>query len=121
MTTNRAEAMHLRVFKVMPKTKTCSRTFEGRAHCALHTDSVGIGNSVLALNEHSGSSLAKRSKAIAVLNRLQKRQEYFKSRQQSFHFKVRRNQLLHRALTKKRLSKLKTERVKGDIGRDHSY
>lgn len=121
LTTNRAESMHLRVFKVMPKTKTCSRSFQGRAHCALHSDSVGVGNSVITLNEQTKSELSRGGKAIKCLERLQRRQQYYKQRRKTVAFKVRRNQLLYRALSNKRLCKLKTVNAQGEMCDDHAY
>lgn len=106
--TNKVEAFHLRCLKATPKSKTCKRHYTARNNSAAHNASIGIGNSIIKFNEHTGSHLKSGGKAITTLNRITKRIIYFAQRQQTMKFKRSRKQHRERKLKAQRISRLST-------------
>jgi len=106
--TNKVEAFHLRCLKSTPKTKTCKRHYAARNHSAAHNASIGIGNSILKLNEYTGSALKSGGKAITILHRVTKRVDYNAKRQKGLLFKQSRKRLRERRLKEERISRMST-------------
>ena len=121
--TNKVEAFHLRCLKVTPKSKTCKRNYGARNSSAAHNASVGIGNSIINLNEMTGSTLQKGSKSAKALHKLTQRVEYLAKRQGGLVFKRRRRLLRERKLRLQRIKAMSITDVPvpPSIREEHSY
>jgi hypothetical protein len=121
--TNAVEAFHLRMLKVTPKTKTCRRNYSARNHSAAHNASVGIGNSLIEINEGTSSALTKGGPAIKVFQQIEDRSKYFRARQASTNFRIQRRNLRLRKLKLKKLQTLSLQEgpLPGEISNEHSY
>ena len=53
--TNRTESSH-RTLKIRPKNKNYPSTYSARCFSSVHSDTIGMANSILEVNEHLGAS-----------------------------------------------------------------
>ena len=90
-TTNRSESLHHRVFTYAPKCTVWSRNFTGLCHSAVHSSSVGTGQSSLSLAARVGirfkytDPLFKHMKALDATN------SYHLKRKSSQQYKLSRH------------------------------
>lgn len=119
LNTNKAESLHNRVYHVTPKSKLYRRNYGHRASSAVHTDSVGVANSLLAFNEETKSSLQHGSTSIRRIKILQSRMEYFKTYQNGYMFRVRRREAKLKKLKLKQLKDMQP--ADGQQPAEHSY
>lgn len=120
LNTNKAESLHNRVYHVMPKSRCYRKNYSHRTHSAVHSDSVGIVESLLKFNEKTGSKLSNGTVSIKRLATIQKKIKYFETYQDAFRFRIRRRQIQFRKI------KLKQNRdaihgPEDDSTPDHSY
>jgi hypothetical protein len=84
---------------------------------------VGIGNSLIEINEGTSSALTKGGPAIKVFQQIEDRSKYFRARQASTNFRIQRRNLRLRKLKLKKLQALSLQEgpLPGEISNEHSY
>ena len=121
MTTNKSEATHLRVFKSLPKSRHWLRHFEGRAHSAIHSASVGCGKSLETLNQKLGAPLS--SAAAHSLNRMDKSEQSKSKKRKENKSKHKRKQSQQKKTLQKCAyhSGYKTGMLHPSVKKEHAY
>ena len=121
LNTNKSEATHRRMFKSVPKSITWVRNYKSRAHSAIHSASLGTGQSVEALNDIMGAPISSETKYR--LRSLDRRDSYFAQRSKSMGAKIRRKQSKARQLHMKDAYRAgyKTGMMHPSVRKDHDY
>lgn len=88
LTTNMCEASHLTILKSLPKCRTYTRNFAGRAHSANHSMSLGETESMMTANSHFGAANDADSPASNTRQKLIKRKSYDKQRKRSLSYRI---------------------------------
>ena len=122
ISTNRSESLHLRILHGCPKSKLYQRNYSAKNHSNIHTDSVGIANSIIKMNLNTHSEPMRESKAVTTLQNIQYRKQYHKDRQQSLRYRKRRSRLRWLKMNRERVKRYTT----GVVGNpstdfDHTY
>jgi hypothetical protein len=107
-TTNRCEASHRTTQRSLPKNNTFARNFNGRAHSAMHSMSLGHVKSTVVANEQFGVANASQSPAFKALKQQHKQFQYFQERRKSHQYKL--------AKAHARLKSLRRRAVFDDFG-----
>ena len=87
LTTNRSEASHLTVLRGLPKCRNHLRNFTGRAKSAVHSMSIGVIDSVVAVNTSLRAYNEQNCPAHHTREQIRKRNAYHKKRKRSLSYK----------------------------------
>lgn len=90
LNTNKSEATHLRVFKSLPKSNTWLRNYEGRAHSAIHSATLGAAQSLREINKVIGAPM--NAKTDKILDKIDKRHRYLEDLRKTAKSKSHRKQ-----------------------------
>lgn len=88
--TQKCESVNRAYLRSNSKCITSSRNFEPKIHRVVHSLNEGCGNSTLKLCEAVGAPVVKGGKVVRLLKQQEKRQAYFRQRQQSKLYKSKR-------------------------------
>ena len=123
MNTNRVESLHNKCNKSCPKSHLTKRNFAGYIHSAVHSSTLGTGESTLKMNKVLGAPHCYGGPAMNFMDKLSKQEKYHLLRQRSEKFKRRKKILRSSRLNRKVASKLgyQTDLVHPSVQDDHSY
>ena len=88
--TNKAEALHHKVYTVAPKSTVWSRNFSGLCHSSVHSSTHKIGKSTLLIAKAIGIKYAANDPFSLYMNKADKLFEYRKKYQMTLKYKMKR-------------------------------
>ena len=119
--TNQSESLHHRAFTYAPKSTVWSRNFTGLCHSAVHSSTLGCGQSALSLAAKSGIRFKSTDPFFKQMKKLDSINRYHAQRKCSQQYKLSR----HLARKRKCVQKLKDNclytTATASVSNEHAY
>lgn len=120
-TTNRSESLHHRVFTYAPKCTVWCRNFQGLCHSAVHSATMGTGQSALQIAAKAGIRYKRTDPFFKQMESMDSRNNYQSKRKNSLQYKLSR----HLARKRKCGQKLKDNSLyttaTASVSNEHAY
>ena len=119
--TNRSESLHHMAFTYAPKCTVWSRNFTGLCHSAVHSSTLGCGQSSLSLATETGIRYKSTDPFFKQMKKLDSIRKYHSQRKSSQQYKLSR----HLARKKKCIQKMKDNSLyttaTATVSNEHAY
>lgn len=120
-TTNKSESLHHRIFTYAPKSTVWSRNFTSLCHSAVHSSTLGIGQSSLSLASKLGIRFKCTDPFVKQMKSLDSRNKYHSDRKCSRQYKLSRHLARKRKCSQKiKDNSLYTTATAG-VSNEHAY